>query len=90
MKDEEIATEKLSNLSKVTLLVMAGLDPDPGQADSRGCIPNHCTAKENPQLQLCNETHGFFKAYVSLLVFQKWILICYLKENFKYILGIFF
>lgn len=46
MKDEEVATEKLSNLSKVTLLViMAELDPDPDQADSRDCVPDHCTAK---------------------------------------------
>ena len=35
MKEEEMATEKLSNLSTVTLLLMAGLDPDTGQAESR-------------------------------------------------------
>lgn len=28
MEDEEMATEKLSNLSKVTLLVLAGLIPE--------------------------------------------------------------
>lgn len=55
-KDEEMTTEKLSNLSKVTLLVTTGLDPDPGHVDFRGCIPNPCTAKECGQLQLCNKT----------------------------------
>lgn len=61
-----MATEKLSNLSKVTLLViMAELDPDLGQAYSGGCVPNHCAAKDSRQRQLCNKTFGFFKAYIS-------------------------
>lgn len=78
MKDEEMATEKLSNLSKVTLLVrMAGLDPDLGKADRGGCVPNHCAAKESRQLQLCNKTFGFFKAYVSLFVFPSGLLFIF-------------
>ena len=42
MKEEEMATEKFSNLFKVTELLMAGLDPDTGQAESRNsCYPLH-------------------------------------------------
>lgn len=78
MKDEEMATEKLSNLSKVTLLViMAGLDPDPGQADSEDCVSNHHTARESRQLQLCSKTFGFFKAYISLFVFPTGLLFIF-------------
>lgn len=42
VKEEEMATEKLSNLFKATLLLMAGLDPDTSQAESRNsCYPLH-------------------------------------------------
>lgn len=87
MKDEEMATEKLSNLSKVTLLViMAGLDPYPGQTDSGGCVPNHCTAEESRQLQFCNKTFGFFKAYISLFVFPNGLLFIFNgKKMYKYL-----
>lgn len=89
LKDEEVAKEKLSNLSEVTLLLMAGLDPDPGGADSKGCIATHCTAKESRQLQLRSETFDFFRAYSSLFVFQN-ALLCFFNRNFLMYIWKFF
>ena len=48
LKDEEMTTEKLSKLPKVTLLAVTGLDSAPGQLIG-GCIPD-------PALHLCKKT----------------------------------
>lgn len=46
MRDEEMVTETLSDLSKVALLMMAGMGPDPGQTYVGSCLPDHCMAEE--------------------------------------------
>lgn len=76
-----MATEKLSNLSKVTLLLMAGLDLDTGQAESRSCIVTHCTSKESRQLSLCNETFGFFRG-LWFFVFQNGLSVSFFNRKF--------
>lgn len=81
VKDEEMTTEKLSNLSKVTLLAVTALDPDPGHADFRGCIPNPCTAKECGQLQPCSETAASLRLLYFLFVFQNGLFFFLIEKK---------
>lgn len=59
MKDEEMATEKLSNFSEVTLLIMADWEPNSGQVDPETAF---LAIVLQSRADNCNfGTFGFFK-----------------------------
>lgn len=69
-EDEEMTTEKLSNLGKVALLAVAVQAADTEAAARHGLL-DHCTAQDSGLQQLCNTTLGSLEACILLYSLSK-------------------